>query len=124
MDDPAAMRFAETSGELMHDRRGAIDLERRLAFDELLKRRPAEELRHEKGESVGCGPEVDDADDVLVRDPAQRLRLAPEPSLRGLLRGEALDEHLHRALPLEHRVARAIDDRGDATSDPLDDPVA
>ena len=67
--------------------------------------------------------EAVDVRDVGMIERRQRARLALEPRQPVGVRGERVGEHLDRHVPLQPRVARAIDDTHPARSQRSDDLV-
>ena len=86
--------FAADAGHPVGRERAAVQL--------LTHRRPAEQLEDEEGVAV-VGSGVEEADEVRVLEPRQRLGLGGEATL-------VLDlaEHLHRHIALEAHIAAPV----------------
>ena len=106
MDDALLVRRGETPGNLervVHgllrgDRTGVELLAQRLAFEKL----------HDRVGDALLRSEVEDRQDVRMRERRDRLRLALEPGERVGIGRDGLRKHLDRDVPLELRVPRPI----------------
>ena len=122
VDDALAVRVRQRLQHLPHDDERARRPDALLG--DLAERAPRDELHGEEERAVVERAEVDDADDVRVREEARRVRLALE-ALRDL--GDAPEtgeQRLHREVLAGGEVRRLVDRAHPASADAADEPVA
>ena len=92
-------------------------------LQEILERRPAQQL-HDDEEAVAVFADVEDRDDVRMRQAGGRLRLPVEPRPDVGIVFEIGRQDLEGDVPAHRFVTRAVDDAHRAAADPLDDLIA
>ena len=92
-------------------------------LQEILERRPAQQLHHDE-ETVAVFADVEDRDDVRMGQAGGRLRLPVEPRPDVGIVVEIGRQDLERDVAAHRFVMRAVDDAHGAAADPLDDLVA
>lgn len=100
MDDAPSVRVIERAGHLEDQIRSLIRRNRARIAKKLPEGDPAHELHHHVEHAV-LDTELEDRDDVGVRQPHARLRLIDEPSNEGLIGAELRPDQLHDELFLE-----------------------
>ncbi|MFO0634431.1 MAG: hypothetical protein U0168_16415 [Nannocystaceae bacterium] len=109
VDDAARVGSLERADDLQHQLARARPGEAPLATQHHREVLALEVLHREEHRAAGHRPEVDDVDDVLVRDHRCRARLLQEAIDVGLLAAELLLEHLERDLLPQGHVLGQID---------------
>ena len=106
--DAEVVGARERARDLDHD--GQRAAERHGPFADGVRERGAlEQLHHEVRGAVLALALVEDLDDVGVREPLGRLRLAAEALAHDAVLAERRVEDLHRARPVDQLVARPVD---------------
>ena len=82
--------------------------------------RPAADELHREEDLVVDHADVVDGDDVRVREPRHRLRLAQQARARRVLHALPRLEQLERDLAIELRIVRAVDHAHPAGADALE----
>ena len=124
MHEPRAVRRRQPLAGGDHHAEHLL-LRRLLGEQPRLERRALDELRREEDVALER-PDVVHRDDVRMRQPRQRLRLAEQPrapSLRLLSRARPRVQELQRDGPLELRIVRLVDDAHPALARAIDDDV-
>ncbi len=122
MDEALRLRGREATRGLLHVADGAPPGERALALEELAEVAALDEL-HDEVRSALLLAREEDRDDVLVRDPGRRARLAHEAPRRALVLPEEGREHLDRDGPVERVVVALVDDAHAALAEAAEDAV-
>ena len=76
---------------------------------QLLPQRGAVEQLHDGEGDVVLNPDIEDAEDVRMRERGDRLRLALESRARGRIDGKRGRQNLEGDVAMQFRVTRAID---------------
>jgi hypothetical protein len=118
------VRLHERLAQLDQHVDGAIDLELALALDHVGQRLALEQLHGQVQPAVAGAPEVEDLDDVLVLDLADRGRLAAEALDGQVVAAELVVQHLDRDLAPQGDVLGAIDGAGAAVAHAVEQDVA
>ena len=107
MDDALLVRGGETPGDLERVVHGLLRGDR-AGFELPAQRLALEELHDGVGDAV-LRSEVEDRQDVRMRERRDGLRLALEPGERVRIGGDGLREDLDRDVPVELPVPRPVD---------------
>ena len=117
------MRGAQSRAQLNHEIELPFEPDRLALLQEILERRPAQQL-HDDEETVGVFADVEDRDDVRMRQARGRLRLPVEPRPDVGIVVDIGGQDLEGDVPAHRFVTGAVDDAHPAAADPFDDPVA
>ena len=124
VDHPELVRRPQTRRQLTGEQRRADRSKPGAIVDELRQRLAGQQLHDHERHALGGRAVVEDRHDVAMIDSGDRLRLSPESLGHLAIRGHLAEQDLHRPLPTDLGVHRAIDAGHTPFAKALDDAIA